>query len=443
MFLLALSVAFASPHPTTPDQVQTFAEALASQGDFVLPAVGVPPPSGSGANKLDVYQYGELAILKDPDGEWFSEATTHALQGDINWIMESATGAFYKHYGDDYDFVTIMMVRDLGMFFAFYQPLANDVQGIGYDSITPNETFDQSDNLLQGYIFMNYYGLWSEDPEVGRFVFGQEFMHRWGSFVNIDAEGPDGPVDENALLGRDIAHWSYWFDTTNSPMEGNTWLDNGDGTYTVDVGATATYSGLDLYLMGLVGPDEVGPQTLLLVDEDEQARVSREPASAPEAFNEAYSEGSGEAVSVAGTRVDFTVDDIIAAEGERVPASAESPKSFKMAFLVIVLSDDEPDSALLDDVETVRTTFEADWEADVRGLADLDTTLGDGDAPIWGEVLDTAEPSDTGDTAEDTTDDSADDEKAGCGCAAGPGQPGLYALATLGLLLARRRGSRR
>ncbi len=434
MLLFTLSMALAAPTPS--DQVQTFAAALAAQGDFVVPAGGVPPPSGSGSNKLDVYSYGNLVILKDPDGEWFSEATTHALQGDVNWVMSSATGAFYKHYGDDYDFVSILMVRDLGMFFAFYQPLSNDVYGIGYDSVTPGEVFDQSNNKLQGYIFMNYYGLWSEDPEVGRFVFGQEFMHRWGAFVNLDAEGPDGALDPNVLLGRDIAHWSYWFQTTNSPMEGNAWIDNGDGTYTVDLGATSTYSDLDLYLMGLVGPDEVGAQSVLLVDADEQARVAREPASPPEAFDEAYAEGSGEAVTVAGTKVDFTVDDIISAEGERIPSSADSPRSFRMAFLVIVLSDDEPDGALLDDVDTVRQTFEADWEADVRGLADLDTTLGAGDAPTWGAAADTADSA--VDSASDPDGDPETEEQAGCGCAAAPSPNLAFGLVALALALVSR-----
>lgn len=443
MVLLALSTALAASPRTSPDQVEAFAEALRAQGDFIRPSFAPPPPAGGGSNMLDVSHYGDLVILKDADGEWFSEAATHAVSGDVNWIMESATGAFYKHYGDDYDFVSIMMVRDLGMFFAFYQPLANDVYGIGYDSITPNEVFDQSSNKLQGYIFMNYYGLWSADPEVGRFVFGQEFMHRWGAFVNVDAEGPEGLVDDESLLGRDIAHWSYWFDTTNSPMEGNTWVDNGDGTYTVDYLAQATYSDLDLYLMGFIGPDEVEAQSVLLVDSDEQSRVGREPASAPEAFNEAYEEGAGEAVTVTGTKVDFTVDNIVSAEGERVPAAADSPRSFRMAFLVIVLADDAPDTAELDAVNLVRTTFEADWEADVRGLADLDTTLGDGDAPAFGEeVEDTAQPPDDSGDSGDTADVAINPRKKSCGCATGADGAGLAGVLALGLLLARRGGAK-
>lgn len=429
---LAASPAGAATHP---DDVAAFAAALHAQGDFIVPAPrGTPPPAGNGSNKLDVYRHGDLAVLKDPDGEWFSEATGHVMQGDINWILDSTSGAFYKHFGDDYDFVTVMMVHDLGMFFAFYSPLSNDVTGIGYDSVVADERFDRSDNKLQGYIFMNYYGLWSQDPTVGRFVFGQEFMHRWGAFVNLDAEGPDGPVDPDVLLGRDVAHWSYWMNTTNSPMEGNTWVDNADGTWTVDLAAPATYSDLDLYLMGLVGPEDVGPQTVLLVDDAEQSRVARAAASTPEAFAEAYEEGSGQATTVTGTPVAFTVDDIIAAEGPRVPAVADSPKSFRMAFLVLVLSDDDASDAVLAEIDTVRQTFEADWEADVRGLADLNTTLGEGDAPEWGAPADTGPAADTA-----PADDPAPaDDAAGCGCAAAPLPPFGALTALLALTFLRR-----
>ena len=450
LLILAVSASPASPAlqraplPPSPsaDDVRTFAHAMAAGGDFVLPpglsGEPPPPPAGSGANLLDVSQYGDLVILKDADGEWFSEATSHAVGGDVNWVMGSAAGAFYKSYEDEYDFLTVLMVHDLGMFFAFYQPLANDVKGIGYDSITAGEVFDQSDNELQGYIFMNYYGLWSENRAQGRYVFGQEFMHRWGSFVNIDALGPDGePLDENALLGRDLAHWSYWFDTPNSPMEGNAWLDNTDGTFTVDLDATSNYCDLDMYLMGFIGPDDVGSQSLLIVDDAEQADVGRDAASAPEAFSDVY-DGSGRATTVAATAVAITLDDVIAAEGARSPTSEESQKTFRMAFLVILLAADEPDAALLDEVDSVRLNFEADWEEDVHGLADLDTTLGEGTAPAW---VDENAPVDTGDSG--SAGDTETPTHSGHGCSAlAPHSTGwgtVWAYAVAGVLLAGRR----
>ncbi len=388
--------------------------------------------AGSGARYLDVYRKGDLAILHDADGEWFAEALQQG--GDINWILGSIEEAFYKKFEDDYQYLTVLLVRDLGFFVAFYSPLANDVYGIGYDDMWAGEVFDTTENQLDGFIFMNYYGLWSQSPEVGRYVFGQEFMHRWGSFVNIEKEG----LDPDALLGRDTAHWSYFLQTPNSPMEGNVWADNGDGTWTTDNGGLSTYSDLDLYLMGFVGPEEVGEQTLLLVDEADADAAGVEPASTPE-YLDRYSGGHN--ITLAGTPVPFTVDDIIAAEGERVPAAAESPRSFRMAFLVLVLSEDAFDDQIIADVDQVRQTFEADWEEDVDFLADLDTTLGETTAPTWGEPVEDSggADEDSGDTGATVDCCKEDAESGGCGCDTSNPGLALGALALAGALAARRR----
>lgn len=441
-FVLPAALA-AAPGPAADPAVQVFAPFAALGSPLPPPSTpwGVAPPAGDGSRLLDVYRHGDLAILHDADGEWLSEATTYVLQGDLNWVLESLSSAFYKSFGDDYQYLNILLVRDLGFFFAFYQPLANDVTGIGYDNQVGFETFDSSANQLEGFIFMNAYTMWYDDPVSGRYVFGQEFMHRWGAFVEVQKDG----LEPDVLLGRDTAHWSYWLDTPNSPMEGNRWVDQGDGTWAVDYTATSTYSDLDLYLMGFVGPDEVPPSTLLLVDEAEQAAVGRNPTSTPEFLVESTS-GAGEAVPVVATPITVTVDDVIAAEGPRSPSVDTSPKDFRMAFLVLVLSNDTFDDQVAGEVDQVRLAFEADWEEDVRGLADLDTTLGDGDAPTWGEPVDTGTPGDTGAPDEDSgdavaDDDGSDDEDtaAGCGCASSPGSAGGVALGLAALALARRR----
>lgn len=400
------------PVPVTVEDVQ-FAEIL-HQGEHQHRPRNPDTHRRNGAQYLTAWQSGNLAILQDDDGEWFNEALQ---QGDLGWIMDSLYTAFYDHWEDDYQYVTFLMVRDLGFFAAFYQPMANTTLGIGYDSTVKTETFDTTaDTQVEGLIFMNYYGIWSDSPSVGRYVFGQEFGHRWGAFCNVEADG----IDSNILLGRDTAHWSYWFDTTNSPMEGNDWVDNGDGTWTNDFSSESTYTDLDLYLMGLIPPDDVGPQTMLLVDDAEQTRVSREPASTPEVLGERSN------VTVTATPWAFTVDNIIAAEGPRVPDWQASPKNFRMAIVVLVLQDDKFTDRIIGQVDDVRTRWEADWETDVRGLATLDTTLGNSDAPVWGEPVDSG---DSGVTDDSGTDDSGtapisakDDggekaEASGCGCA--------------------------
>ncbi|MDP2306031.1 MAG: MYXO-CTERM sorting domain-containing protein [Pseudomonadota bacterium] len=426
MLVLLLSAPFWSALAAPPVEAEQLFEAFATQGERREPVA----LAGSGARYLDVYKSGDLAILHDADGEWFAEALSQG--GDpLAWMLGSLETAFYKKFDDDYQYLTVLLVKDFGFFAAFYSPIANDVYGIGYDSMFAGEEFDLSSNQLDGFIFMNYYGLWTESPDVGRYVFGQEFMHRWGSFVNIEKEG----LDQNALLGRDTAHWSYYLNTPNSPMEGNTWSDNADGTWSTENTSVSTYSDLDLYLMGLVGPEDVGVQTLLLVDQADAEGT--EAATTPE-FLDRFSGGRN--VTLTATPVTFTVDDIIAAEGARVPSVENSPKNFRMAFLVLVLSEDTFGEAEIATIDQVRQTWEADWEEDVGYLADLDTTLGNSTAPTWGEPTDTG-GEDTGDIIDCCKDDGETEETpAACGCAStgAPGGTALLALALVGLLGARR-----
>ena len=143
-------------------------------------------------------------------------------------------------------------------------------------------------------------------------------------------------------------------------------------------------------------------------------------------------------VTVPATPVVVTVDDIVAAEGPRVPDAASSPREFHMAFLVLVLSDDVADDVVLDQIDDVRTRFETEWEEDVGGRADLVTSLGSSTAPEWGAPAeDTGTSADT-DSGADATEEPAGDE-ADCGCAAAPASNAGLAALLVGLAALTRR----
>src|SRR6185369_9474249 len=90
-----------------------------------------------------------------------------------------------------------------------------------------------------------------------------EMGHRWSAFVSAKVGA------ETVVLGP--THWArglhapvafpYQRPTEASAMGGGVWQDNFDGTYTQlddDYYVPATgWSYLDLYLMGLIGPQEV------------------------------------------------------------------------------------------------------------------------------------------------------------------------------------------
>jgi hypothetical protein len=265
-------------------------------------------------------------------------------------------------------------------------------------------------------------------------------MHRWGSFTDISLEG----VGETDLLGRDVAHWSYWLHTSNSPMEGNSWVDNGDGTWTTDLSAPSTYSELDLYLMGFAGPEEVPEQTLLLVSEEEQARISREPASSPAYFDCVSGFGACLDVTVTASSVNFGMDAIIAAEGERVPSVEDSPREFRMAFIILALTQDVVDEAAIARVDNLRQTWESDWEEDVQGRADLITSLDASTAPTWGEEVEDSSPTDSSldsssvDTSQPNESETSKEEPKACGCSAVDPLGSMILLGALGLVGRRR-----
>ena len=86
-------------------------------------------------------------------------------------------------------------------------------------------------------------------------MLGQEVGHRWLAFFEFrDHTGERS----QALLGRDEAHWSFFFDSDASVMEGNDIEDLGGGSFRT-VAAVERYSLLDQYAMGLVPRIEVPP----------------------------------------------------------------------------------------------------------------------------------------------------------------------------------------
>ncbi len=117
------------------------------------------------------------------------------------------------------------------------------------------------------------------------------------------------------ILRRQVQE-SFLLDSDASVLYGNDWKDNKDGTFT-STGKEKYYSPLDLYLAGFYSKSQVPP--MLLID-----NPSIDPARLPEV-----------GTTIAGTAKTITIDDIIAAEGERIPDASSSQKNFKTAFILI------------------------------------------------------------------------------------------------------------
>jgi len=161
---------------------------------------------------------------------------------------------FFNTHSDAFDqFVMFAnFTHAMGNAFAFELTTRQTVTGINL-SLRDISSFFGSLGQLQSFLNMNRLQLYPADPATTFLgsnstldLMGQESGHQWLAFPRFDDSG----VCSTQLLGRDLAHWSFFHDTDASDMEGNKWQDNGNGTFTT-IDATSRFSALDQYIMGL------------------------------------------------------------------------------------------------------------------------------------------------------------------------------------------------
>ena len=162
---------------------------------------------------------------------------------------------FYQSHPDNYDQLVIWTdAAILDDAFAFEVTVANEMRGIGLTQFDASRDFGSA-GRLRSFAVMDWIGKYPDDP-LQTFlgenntvsVLGQEVGHRWLAFLEFrDHTG----ARSEALLGRDQAHWSFFFDSDASVMEGNDIEDLGGGSFRT-TGAVQRYSRLDQYAMGLV-----------------------------------------------------------------------------------------------------------------------------------------------------------------------------------------------
>lgn len=256
-------------------------------------------------------------------------------QRDLQTSFNFALREVYRALPDEFVFVYLFTSFETNVGAFFYAPESNDVWGINAQG-----QFDSNGSSpREGFIFMNdwksferLYGPGAGSQAQSRSVFNQEAGHRWGAFVTA---GPDGGGDgADILQGRDDSHWSYFMDTGGSPMEGNAWRDNGNGTFTTQTGFNNwRFSDLDLYLMGMMPPDEVEPWFVIqnpdIANERDLYRQPLNNASTPQIVQNK---------TISGTRVDFEIEDIVARNGTRRPAFGEAPTTFRVVFVMLASS---------------------------------------------------------------------------------------------------------
>lgn len=226
---------------------------------------------------------------------------------------------FFRTHPDNYDFIVVFsnFEFETGDALAFHLGVQNHVKGLGLPEFDHTAYFGSA-GKLKGYIDMAALSRYVTNPYDPGFdlvlqTFSHEFLHQWGSHVRL--KGAGGALN-NDLLGKDGSHWSFLLGSGASLHYGSQWRDNADGTFTA-LANRQFYSPLDLYLMGLYQPAEVPPFFLIDNPAIDKSRLPQND------------------VTISGTRRNLAIEDVIAAEGARVPDAAAAQKEFRIGFVLL------------------------------------------------------------------------------------------------------------
>jgi hypothetical protein len=320
--------------------------------------VGVSPGQTLDFRTVDLSAQGPTSGGTTAIGERFS------ANPDLDAV--AAANTFYGAHPDSFDQLVIWTDTSVvsGDSFAFESTVANSIQGIGLDIFDISREFG-SGGRLSSYTIMDRLSKYPDDPTT-RFlgenntlsVLGQEVGHRWLAYFNF--RDHLGQRSEE-LLGRDLAHWSFFVDSDGSVMEGNDIEALGGGSFRT-IGAVRRYNRLDQYAMGLVGPSEVPP--FFYVQNPTNLSQTKDKDSGPQV-----------GVTFNGTRRDVLIDDVIAIHGARVPSSAESPRVHRQAFIYIVSAGRAVDSGQVAKLDRIRRQWEDFFAQATDGRMRADTRL--------------------------------------------------------------------
>ncbi len=342
-----------------------------TQVDSTESIVGISP--GGNQDGIQAISYG-------------SDLPTAALAGSIaesfaTQMVLSETAAakkFFQTHPDSFDHLNLFLAFDYdlgGNAYAYELNVKNEIEGIGLGTADHSTEYG-SNHRLRSFLNMGTLTGPFRYPSDPNQVFlgtnstlglmGQESGHRWLAFTPFRDQ--DTGQSSTSILGRDLAHWSFFMDSDGSVMEGNDIEDRGAGQGSArfrTVGATDTYSLLDQYIMGLRGKEDV-PSMFFVQD---PTGTSKQAASNPSI-----------GVTFGGTRRDFTVDQIISANGTRVPSVFQAPKVFRQGFVLLTQRGQTATQEQIQKVQRIRDAWVSFFNRETQGhgwiLTDLQDTPG-------------------------------------------------------------------
>ncbi len=289
---------------------------------------------------------GEIAIVQD-------DGSLTLSNGELNYpaIWDQVRQA----YGDQFDFLTFFTDFSVPFSYSFWSAIYFNTQGISPDTLLYDIRSDWNTTRLQGFHFINP----GHIDLMG--VYLQEFGHQWCSYVYF-ADSPDSEyVYVDLLLDGEPGHWDHYMDDEHSPMNydfqftpymSTHWRQRDNDPSLFDYHATEgiEYCDLDLYLMGLLPPEEVRPFYF----------IANPQQVGPQTWS--------------GQRVEVTVEHVINAMGPRQAPADLRTTDFRNAW-ILVTRDASSGAKMAARLDNIRQDFEVRYRVATRCRGRVDTRL--------------------------------------------------------------------
>ncbi|RFF32617.1 hypothetical protein DZC52_01365 [Wenzhouxiangella sediminis] len=273
-------------------------------------------------------------------------------------IRQALTEIVIGNQGDRFDFVMVLTTFPIELRSeelaanGMYWSVSNAVEGIGLPAFDQSADWGSS-GRLQGFIDLGQASAERLFPQSREYQYllttaAHELMHRWSSYVGY----MDSGTIKADLLGHADSHWNSLLDTQASVMYGHDWIEQGESEYQSGP-VTRRYSALDLYLAGLADSSEVPPMLRL-----------RSPQPDVPEFPEA-------GLSIEADPEWIAIENVIDAEGPRVPGVVESQKHFRAALVIVRRPEESIPAGLMASVERLRRDIQERFSSLVGGRAVL------------------------------------------------------------------------
>lgn len=302
---------------------------------------------------------GHVAILHH-DGSPYESSPTAPNSAP----RERASREFFATHRDAYDFLIVFpafpfdLTWSQGEIGGLHTGVRNDVRGTG-QPLGPFSGDFGSGARLKAYIDINTLvpGHPQASLDQALFIVAHEVAHQWSGAARYRDAG--GAVSD-ALLGQLGMHWSYFLSSQASVLYGSDWKAAGPGQFSA-TGSMRRYSDLDLYLVGLLSPAEVPPLTLVRPAAGTTAKAMDLPPPI--------------GTMLAGAAETITIDQVIGANGPRLPAASASQRTFRAAFAILAGPGQTPTAEQITFVDGVRRQWANQFFFMTRGRAVMETEL--------------------------------------------------------------------